>query len=374
LFERMLLDSAHARHTRRVLRDVPSTPTRRPTATAVVPSFNYARFLPDAVTSLLTQRDVEVQVIVVDDGSTDDTPQTLAHLQRAHGADRLHVIRNAPNLGQLPSVNQALARVNPDTDYVLKFDADDVLAPGALARAAALLDAHPDTAFTYGRVHHFTGVVPAVPDAPAESWTLWDGQTWIANRCADATNVISQPEVVIRAAALKEAGPIREDLPHTFDLHLWLRLAAIGAVGRVNGPAQGLYRVHDASLQRTVHAGVVLDLRERLAAFEALIADGTIDTAHRARIRQAIATQALDRACRAYDRGRTHEEPVDALVALALEVHPRAEELPAWRVLEHRRKLGPSRAQRHPRSLTAALKRRAAERRAHRRWSRTGEW
>jgi len=354
-----------------VRRPLPS-PAARPSLTAVIPAYNYARFLPDCVGSILGQRDVDVAVIVVDDGSGDDTPRVT----RALAADpRVTVIRHERNVGQLPSVNEGLALV--ESEFVMKFDADDLLPPGALARATALLRAEPSLGFVYGRPQHFSGAVPRLADAAARSWTVWPGREWLARRCRAGTNVISQPEVVMRSAALREAGPIRTDLPHTFDLYLWLRLASLADVGRVNGPAQGLYRVHEASLQRTVHSGRMLDVRERARAFDALLADGGAVAGSaqlHADVRRALAASALERACRAYDRGRTDAEPVDELVDFALASWPRTPRLRQWRALQRRRALGAARVPRQPRYVAAALARRAVEEAGRARWLRTGEW
>jgi Glycosyl transferase family 2 len=356
---------------KRVLRPVPSTPAGRPSVTAVIPAYNYARFLPECVGSILSQRGVDVRVIVVDDGSGDDTPRVTRELA---ADERVTVIRHERNVGQLPSVNEGLALV--ESEFAMKFDADDLLPPGALARATALLQAEPRVGFVYGRPLHFSGAVPRPADAPAKSWTIWPGGEWLARRCAVGTNVISQPEVVMRTAALREAGPIRTDLPHTFDLYLWCRLASLADVGRVNGPAQGIYRVHEASLQRTVHSGRMLDVVERARAFDALLTEndipGSLELA--ASVHRALAASALERACRAYDRGRSEDEPVDELVDFALSTWPRSQRLPQWRALERRRQLGAARVPRHPRYVAAALARRAAEEAGRERWLRTGEW
>jgi glycosyl transferase family 2 len=357
----------------RVLRGVPSTPARRPAVTVVVPSYNYARYLRECAHSALTQRDVDVALVIVDDGSTDETPQVTAAL--AASDTRVTVVRNEPNRGHIPSVNEGLRHAR--TEYVVKLDADDLLAPGALARATALLEAHPGVGFVYGRPEHFCGPAPAPADAPTRSWTLWPGRDWVAARCSGACNVISQPEVVIRTSALRAVGAVADELPHTSDLHTWLRLASVADVGRVNGPVQGCYRIHDASMQRTVHAGALLDLRGRRDAYDAAFAAeaGALPGAEQlhATVRRRLAAGALDRACRAYDRGRTAAEPVDELVAFALDAWPGARALPEWRALEHRRAVGASRARRHPRFLTHAVARRAHEELGRRRWLRTGE-
>jgi hypothetical protein len=357
---------------KRIERGVPSMPTGRSTVTAIVTAYNYGRFLAECAHSVLTQRDVDVRLIIVDDCSTDDTPLVTAELGRD---PRVTVIRNEPNLGQIPSVNMALERV--ESEYVMKLDADDLLTPDSLARSTALLEAHPRIGFVYGRPLHFSGPVPAMASTPAKSWTVWAGHDWVAGRCRSGYNVISQPEVVMRTAALRAAGPVRADLPHTFDMHLWIQLASMGNVGRINGPAQGLYRVHDASLQRTIHAGALFDLRGRRDAFDAAFAAaaGTIPGARELHetARRNLAAVALDRACRAYDRGQTCEQPVDELVSFALETCPGARQLREWRALERRRYVGAKRAQRHPRFFAAALARRSAEELGHWLWLRTGE-
>ena len=241
---------------KRVVRDVPSTPNRRPSVTVVVPAYNYARFLTDCARSVLTQRDVDIELLIFDDCSTDDTPEVSAEL--AVSDDRVSIIRHEHNRGHIPTVNEGLERAAGD--YVVKLDADDLLA------AARWLARPPYSGqfrcgLRHGRPQHFSGPVPNVAESPAKSWTIWGGRDWIAARCRGATNVISQPEVVMRASAVREVSPVPVELAHTSDLHTWLRLASRGEVGRVNGPVQGYYRVHEASMQNTIHSGVLSTFR-----------------------------------------------------------------------------------------------------------------
>ncbi len=357
---------------KRVVRGVPSTPKRRPAVTAIIPAYNYGRYLRECAQSVLGQRDVDVRLIIVDDGSTDETPQVTAEL----AADsRVTVLRNEPNCGQLPSVNCGAELVA--TEFVVKLDADDLLAPGALARATALLDVYPNVGFVYGRPRHFSGPTPRAADLPALSWTVWSGREWIARLCRIGFNAITQPEVVMRTAFFQRALPIPVELPHTFDMHLWMQLAALGDVARVNGPAQGYYRVHDASLQRTVHAGIFFDLCARRDAFDSVFAGVAGELAGARELhdlaRRALAGNGLDRACRAYDRGRTQADPVEDLIAFALETWPRARELPEWAALERRRSVGAARAARDPRFFIAAVVRRGLEEMSRLRWRHTGE-
>lgn len=362
------------RSPKRTRRDVPSTPRGRHAVTVLITSYNYGRFLRGCVDSVLTQRDVDVRVLIIDDCSSDDTPQVTAALTASD--PRVTVIRHEINRGHIPSVNEGFATV--ETEFVVKLDADDLLAPGTLARSLALMEEHPEVTFVYGRPRHFSHTPPSPTDGKTKSWSVWSGRDWVAERCRSGTNVISQPEVMMRVSALRKALPIRAELPHTSDLHLWMQLASLGEVGRVNGPDQGYYRVHSASMQRSVHTGYVFDLTARRNAFDSVFANeaGALPGATELRdtARRTLAADALDLASRAYDRGLPNDEPVDDLVAFAVETSPAARALPEWRALEKRRAVGVKRVRRSPRFIAAAAARRASEELAQRRWQRTGQF
>ncbi len=340
----------------------------------IVLSYNYGRFLADSIGMTLAQRDVDLRVLAVDNGSSDDT---LAIAQEFAAKDpRVTVVANETNIGQMPAMNLALSMV--ETDYVVKLDADDALPPGSLARSVALLDARPDLSFVYGRPLHFKDEVPTVADRISRSSSVWLGADWFEGRCLSSANVISQPEAVMRTDRVRRVGGWLLKYEHTADMCLWLALASIGNVGRVNGSIQGLYRVHPNSLQRTVHAGILADLEGRRDAF-----NWALDTFGselpdperlRAMAQRGLAVTALDRVCRAYDRGRAEREPVDELTAFALSVYGDAQQLPEWRALQDRLTLGRDRVPRHPRFFADAVARRVSDALCYRYWLRTGQW
>ena len=356
------------------IRDVRPTPLRTPSVTVVIPSFNYARYLPECIDSVLEQTGVDVRVIIIDDCSTDETPWVTAELAKD---DRISVIRHEHNRGHIPSVNEGLGLV--ETEYVVKLDADDLLAPGSLARSMALLEAHPNVGLVYGRPGHFSGQTPHPRKQTVRSWTIWTGREWIARRCRYGDNVISQPEVVMRTSVLHEVGPVCAELPHTSDLHMWLRFASRSDIGRVNGPVQGYYRVHDQSMQRTAHAGELLRFRARRAAFDAAFDGdaGLLAGAGELRdsYRRSLARSALDCACHRYDRGRTkaNDESIDEFVQFAVDTWPGVKRSAEWRALKRRQKIGELRAPRHPRFVADALGRRVLMEARRWRWRQTGE-
>jgi glycosyltransferase involved in cell wall biosynthesis len=322
----------------------------------------------------LSQDGVDAKVVLIDDCSSDETPSVTSELERNPG---VVAMRNENNLGLVRSFNRGLEWV--DSEYVVKLDADDLVPAGAWARATSLLEMHPEVAFVYGQPLNFTGPPPAFVPGPAKSWTMWAGHDWIAGRCRSGANVISQPEVVVRTAAMREVGGLPGDGPTaTSDMNLWLRLASIGDVARINGTCQGLYRVHEASMLRTSAAGIVCDLEGRRGAFAAALAAaaGALPGARDLNITacRSLAATALDEACRAYDRGRTEDWPVEDLVAFARETCPEARELKEWKQLEHRRSVGARRARWHPPFFADAVARRISDELCRRYWLRSGEW
>lgn len=366
---------------------------QRPQVSVIVPCYNYGRWLTECVDSALGQEGVEVDVLIVNDASTDDSAAVA--LKLAARDARVRVINHVRNCGHIPSVNEALRYV--EGDYLVKLDADDLLTPGSLARSTALLEAHPNVAFVYGQPVHF-GKPPgpsmlrlpawlggnAFAERPpmdalpkrARRWTVWPGLSWLALRCAEGVNCISQPEVVMRVSALRAVGDYDVGLPHTSDLAMWLQLAARGDVAHIEGVVQGFYRVHAGSMMRTVNAGKLKDLRGRLAAFETVLAGRSRDVPDAERLlamaRSRLAGEALDRACRAYDRGRAAHEPVEEYVAFALEACPGAEALPQWRALRQRRWIGARWSPYFPPFALRVLARRAEEEMAAARWRRHG--
>ena len=112
----------------------------------VIPAYNYAEFLPAAIDSVLSQGVDNIDILVCDDASTDDTPSVVL---RYAGDSRVRYHRNPVNLGAVPNINQAMGMARGE--YVLLLGADDYLEPGALALLAATLDEHPECGFVYGR-------------------------------------------------------------------------------------------------------------------------------------------------------------------------------------------------------------------------------
>jgi glycosyltransferase involved in cell wall biosynthesis len=306
----------------------------------VVPCYNYGHFLPDAVASVLEQQGVDVRVLIIDDASKDDSAQ-VAH-RIAASDPRVEVYVHPVNQGNLRTYNEGILEW-ADGDYTVNLSADDRLTPGALSRAADLLDAHPEVSFVYGHPLHFEHNKPLpVPRTTPRGWSIWNGSWWIERQFRLAHSCITSPEVVVRTCVQKKVGGYDLRLPHSGDVEMWMRLALYGDVGYVRGVDQAFYRVHQHNMTKA--RTVLVDLQQRRAAYEAFLAwrgerlpDATrlADIVHR-----KLAGEALWIAARAYDRRRTEQTPVDELVDFAFDCWPEAGTLPVYRGLRMRRRIG----------------------------------
>jgi hypothetical protein len=174
---------------------------------------------------------------------------------------------------------------------------------------------------------------------------------------------------------LRTVGEFNPKLPHTSDVEMWLRLAMVSDVGRINGVDQGYYRVHPNSMQRTVNAGIMTDLvgrRDAFASAFSLAGERVRDSpALQSTVRRKLAAEALDGACRAHDRDRVDPDIEKKLVEFAFATDPAAGTSPEWKRLQKRRNRG-RRSRWAPGSLMAAAVRRSREEIAYLRWLRTG--
>jgi GT2 family glycosyltransferase len=345
----------------------------------IIPSYNYAHYLPECVHSALAEAtpELEVEVLIIDDCSSDDTALVGAGLAAADA--RVEFRRHAQNQGHLATYNEGLAWARGD--YTILLSADDLLVPGALLRAARTLDAHPSAGFCYGRSLRFESDEnrPAARTGEPEV-RIWRGRDWIEQRCRTATNCISSPEVVVRTELQHRMGGYRSDLPHSGDLEMWLRLAAHGDVAFLGAVHQAYYRMHPASMARTRFTSPLADLRQRQAAFDAVFevhGPCVVDSAQlHAEARRALAREALRSACHGMDRMHGDAALATELEVFALEVSPGARRLAAHRGLRWRRqftrRFGPGALRMVPTVYLTAAAHKFENWRWWRRWNASG--
>ncbi len=282
--------------------------TSRPSVSVVIPCYNYGHYLPEAVASALDQDGLDVEVLIIDDASPDGSGEVARRL--ANADPRVEVLVHEQNVGHIRTYNDGLAKASGD--YVVLLSADDQLPHNSLTRAVTLMEHHPSVGLTYGYAESFTGRPVAVTDV-TRNWSVWPGLQWLRRSARTGRCLLVSPEAVMRREALFETDLYDPRLPHSGDFDMWLRTAARWDVGRVNGPVQAHYRVHEGNMHLTSYAGWLTDLEARRLTFDILFAERAPDlpevTALRPTAAHALAREALRRA-----RSAHHDDPGSAMV------------------------------------------------------------
>ena len=203
-----------------------SVARKRPSLVSVViPAYNAKRFLPEAIESVLAQDHEPVEVIVVDDGSTDGTAEVA-------GAYPVHVIRQA-NGGQAAARNAGVAASRGD--LVAFLDADDLWFPGKLSRQIAHLSAHPELGYVVVRMQRF--LMPGTPWPPGTPRDFFAGP---------------QPgtlpsAALVRRSVLDAVGPFDPRFRHACDTDWQARAMEAGVRWELLEEVLVRYRLHGAN-------------------------------------------------------------------------------------------------------------------------------
>jgi glycosyltransferase involved in cell wall biosynthesis len=189
--------------------------TPLPCVTAIIATYNRARYLGRAIESVLDQSLRPTQVIVVDDGSTDSTSEVL---ERFDG--KVVAIRKS-NGGKASALNLGLTQATGDLIWI--FDDDDLALPDCLQTLATALIRHPECGFAFGAYDHLIeskdGTTEVVQPRLLIDRSI-DPKLAILERC-----FIFQPGLLVRKACYDALGPFNEAQVRSQDYEMLLRLS-----------------------------------------------------------------------------------------------------------------------------------------------------
>ena len=229
----------------------------RPRASVLMPAYNNARYLDDAVRSILAQTLSDFEFIIIDDGSTDGSQDLLEEYARRDS--RVRLLRNDSNRGIVYSLNRGLDACRGR--YVVRMDSDDWAFPDRLERQLAVMDSRPDVIALCGAVIYMdaegrdTGVV-----------RLSDAGGSLLRR-----NGMIHPTAVFRREVLSRQGiRYRETYRYAEDYFLWLQLSRLGSIVAIDEPVLR-YRLSDtASRVRHLKQMLLATLRVKVAGVRQL--------------------------------------------------------------------------------------------------------
>jgi glycosyltransferase involved in cell wall biosynthesis len=226
-----------------------------PKVSVFIASYNHARFLPQCLDSILQQTWLDFEIVVVDDGSTDNTHEILLDYERRFpGRVRYFWHPGHANKGISATSNLALA--HSDGEYLAWTGSDDMWYPDKLALQVAQLDAHPEFGFVYSYADLIDTSGSRLPGLYGTDIT---GDPNPAGRMIHYCHAPAMT-VVIRRECLNDVGHFDEKLVYS-DWELWIRVLARWKAGFLDR-STAMYRMHGRNVSKKINSHV--DLRRTL--------------------------------------------------------------------------------------------------------------
>ncbi|MET3522361.1 glycosyltransferase family 2 protein [Mesorhizobium abyssinicae] len=271
-----------------------------PSVDVVIPNYQYGRFLPGCINSVLSQDVENLRVLVIDNASTDDSLEVARAL--AATDRRIQIVAHPVNVGVTASMNEGIDQAA--ADYFTILCSDDILAPGSLSRAISIMEKHPTVTVAQGaaQILDFELALPTGPtttDPPA--WTIISGSEYIENICR---RPLHRPVgfILVRTAAQKQAGYYTRELPFTNDLEMLMRLVSIGDVAETN-TIQGIRREHKNNISSAYWQDFKLRLDAVYRAVEAFLSSCNMAKKQSAKL---LTLARVNLACDAYWSAVSH--------------------------------------------------------------------
>ena len=190
---------------------VPAPGKRGPLVSIVTPSFNQGRYLKRTIESVLTQSYPNIEYVVIDGGSTDESVEIL----KSYG-DRFYW-ESKPDRGQADAINKGFARVKGK--ILAYLNSDDVLLPGAIERVVQYFQENPSCDLVYGDADYIDEQDRVIGAYRTADYSI----TRLLEDC-----MVCQPAAFWKRGIAERVGPFDDQLHYTMDYDYWLRIANAG--------------------------------------------------------------------------------------------------------------------------------------------------
>lgn len=202
-----------------------------PLVSLVVPSFNQGKFIEETLQSVILQSYPNLELLVMDGGSTDNTVEILKKYSR-----KIARWVSEPDQGQTDAINKGWRFATGE--FLGWINSDDLLLPDAITRAVAYLNAHDRCGFVYGDL--------IMIDANGGELGVQTYEEFDLTRLVSSAGWISQPGNLFRRATYEAIGELDASLHFQMDLDYWIRTALRYDVGYLRCPL-AKFRQHENS-------------------------------------------------------------------------------------------------------------------------------
>jgi glycosyltransferase involved in cell wall biosynthesis len=181
-----------------------------PRLTIVTPSFNQAIYLEQTICSVLDQAYPNLEYIIVDGGSSDDSVELIKRYEK-----HLAWWVSEPDRGQAEAINKGMARATGE--FTAWINSDDYYLPGAFEQAVKSLQEWKDAGLVFGDVQAVNAIGKPIKLLQYGHWGLAELMSF---------HIIGQPGVFMRRSVFEQAGGVDEQYHYMLDHQLWLRIAS----------------------------------------------------------------------------------------------------------------------------------------------------
>ncbi len=189
-----------------------------PLISVLMPAYNAERYLREAISSVLQQRFSNYELLVINDGSTDNT----AGIARSFHDPRIRIVENERNLGLIETLNRGIEEARGQ--YIARLDADDITLAGRFEAQLKVLSQDPQAVMA-------TGWAQVIDTQGRLKYTArWNFSPEALYYLLHFRNCITHSSVMIRKKALQQVGPYSSAAQHAEDFELWGRLSRVGRI------------------------------------------------------------------------------------------------------------------------------------------------
>ncbi len=242
----------------------------KPLVSICIPAYNSARFITRTIEAALNQTYDNIEVVVVDDKSTDETVQVVNSIEDK----RVRLIRNETNLGMTGNWNKCINEAYGE--YIKLIPADDVVYNTCVEKSVAMLEAHKDVSLVVvgtDLINNEDKIIGAYAHWPKEG--IFDGRK-IAKKSVMLNNFFGNPVCALfRKADFDKTGGFDEDIPYILDFDLWLGLSALGKIAVIKEKLSGFRVRKDSNTGKLTGKGSKAYTAEHVRLLDKHIANGS---------------------------------------------------------------------------------------------------
>lgn len=235
---------------------------KKPKVTLIVPLYNHEKYVLKCLESILTQDYPDVELIVINDGSTDGSDKRVRDYLKEHVGSFIYISKE--NQGLVKTLNLGLTRASGD--YFCELASDDLLLEGSLSKRAEFLDAHPDVDAVFGDSYIMEGETRTERRfyGGLKSGTGFRSSVHTIENLLTKKARYHVPTGMFRTSVLRGFGGFDEDFRYFEDIAIRYRFAMYAKIDFIDEPLI-YYRIHRSNVSRSDN---VPALREKVLALE----------------------------------------------------------------------------------------------------------